>query len=123
MSYPIYSQENVVPRSYILFSLLSLCFLECRVRQYLKAAQGYYGLNNQCVGHCPSICTFSVNSITTCFPKMPADKVNSADKVNCTVLSLSYNVREVKELYGNLKTYTRKCATVVSVVVLANLAS
>lgn len=105
MSYPIYSQENVVLRSYILFSLLlSLCFLECRVRQYLKDAQGYYGLNNQWVSHCPTIWSLSDYELTTCFPKVP-------EKVNCTVLSSSYNVPEVIELYVNLKTYTRKCVS------------
>ena len=37
MNCPIYSQENMVLRSYILFSLLlSSCFLEYRVRKYLK---------------------------------------------------------------------------------------
>ena len=95
----------MVLRSYILFSLLlSLCFLECRVREYLKDAQGYYGLNCQWESHCPRIWAFSGQYIDTCFPKPPAEE-------NCTVLSLPYNVREAKELYVNLKTNTRTCAS------------
>ena len=52
----------------------------------------------------PRIWAFSGQYIDTCFPKPRAEE-------NCTVLSLPYNVREAKELYVNLKTNTRTCAS------------
>ena len=109
MNHPIYNQENMVLRSYILFSLLlSSCFLEYRVRKYLKdeytekRIPQYSGIDVNWVSHCPEIWSITDYSVVTCFPK-------HLEKVNCTVLSVSYNVREAKELYVNIQTETRKC--------------
>ena len=112
MNCPIYSQENMVLRSYILFSLLlSSCFLEYRVRKYLKDDYTKTRIS-QCspifyhwINHCPDIWFIGDYGISACFPKPP-------EKVNCTVLSLPYSVREEKELYVNIQTETRNCADI-----------
>ena len=102
----------MVLRSYILFSLLlSSCFLEDRVRKYLKDDYTKTRIS-QCspifchwVNHCPDIWYIGDYGISTCFPKRP-------ENVNCTVLSLPYSIREAKELYVNIQTETRNCADI-----------
>ena len=95
----------MVCRSYILVSLvLSSCSLEYGVKKYLIDSKGYLGISQFWDNSwCHIIWSVSISGIYTCFPKKP-------EKVNCTVLSLSYNVREAKELYVNIQTETAECA-------------
>ena len=97
----------MVHGSCILVSLiLSSCSIEYGVKKYLIDSKGYRGISvHWDIAHCFGIWSFSPYGITTCFPKDP-------DEGNCTVLSASYNIRKVKELYVNIKTLTRSCAKI-----------
>ena len=105
MNYPIYFQKNMVFRSYILVNLiLSLCSLEYGLREYLKDTRDYLGINESWYFQCLEAWSFSdfYDRIATCFPKK---------EVNCAALSLPYNVGEAKELYLDIQTETRNCAS------------
>ena len=56
---------------------------------------------------CPDIWSFSGNGINTCFPKEPEE--------NCILLSLSYKINKVRELYMNIHTETRDCTDIKNV--------
>ena len=103
----IYNQRYIVRRSYILVSLiLSSCSLEYGVKKYLIDPEGFHATvhlwNNT---ECPGIWSHNNRDITTCFPKTP-------EKANCMLLSLSYKINEVRELYMNIQTETRDCTNV-----------
>ena len=107
MIYSIYNQRYIVRRSYILVSLiLSSCSLEYGVKKYLIDPEGFHATfhlwNNT---ECPDIWSHNNRDITTCFPK-------KAEKANCMLLSLSYKINEVRELYMNIQTETRDCTNV-----------
>ena len=108
MIYSIYSQQYMVRRSYVLVSLiLSSCSLEYGVKEYLIDSKGYSGISNFWnYLDCEGIWSFnSIDDIATCFPKRPEHKAN------CMLLSLSYKINEARELYMNIQTETRDCAT------------
>ena len=96
----------MVRRSYILVSLmLSSCSLEYGVKQYLIDSKGHRGIShlwNYSV--CQGIWSYSNDVMRTCFPKLPQEKAN------CILLSLSYEINGVRELYMNIQTETRDCA-------------
>ena len=101
----------MVQRSYILVSLiLSSCSLEYGVKQYLIDSEGYSGIstfwnyNNECQG----IWSYNSGKISTCFPK------STKEKANCILLSLSYKINGVSELYVNIQTETRDCANLTT---------
>ena len=107
MIYSIYSQRYIVRRIYILVSLiLSSCSLEYGVKEYLIDPEGFrktsHLWNNSA---CPGIWSHNSGDITTCFPKV------HEEEANCILLSLSYKINEVRELYMNIQTETRDCAT------------
>ena len=110
MIYSIHSQRYMVQRSYILVSLiLSSCSLEYGVKEYLIDSEGYGGISTFWDNSgCPIIWSVSINDISTCFPKKPEEKAN------CIVLSLPYKINEVREIYMNIQTETRACATLKS---------
>ena len=93
-------------RSYILFSLiLSSCSLEYGVKQYLIDSKGYSGISifwNY--DGCRGVWSYAGDALGTCFPKLPEEKAN------CILLSLSYKINGVRELYMNIQTETRDCA-------------
>ena len=93
----------MVYRSYILASLiLSSCFIEYKVKKFLKDSTGNRGISQIWTTQCPGIYSGNGNEIATCFPKEP-------EKANCTLLSSSYKISEAKELYVNIQTNTRNC--------------
>ena len=100
----MYSQLNMVCRSCILVSLILSSFsLEYGLKEYLLDSKGYQGITRFWEYPCPiTWSTANNNELITCFPKIP-------EKASCTALSVSYNVREAKELYVNIQTMTRKC--------------
>ena len=101
MNYPIYSQQNMIRRSYILFNLiLSSCSIDHGVRKFIK--KGDKPVNKQWTNPCPSTWSTDNDHLSTCFPK-------NSEEMNCTALSESYNINKVKELYVNIQTETREC--------------
>lgn len=102
---PIYTEQNMVRRSYMLASLiLSSCSLEYGVKRFLVDSNGNQGITTFWSTQCPDIWSINVEQgITTCFPKL-------LKNINCTVSSSSYNINVAKELYININTSTRVCA-------------
>ena len=94
-------------RSCILVSLiLSSCSLEYRVKKYLLDLKGYEGITSFLDDiHCLRTWSITNSGMTTCLSK-------DTEEENCTVLSVSYNVSEAKELYVNIKTETRDCTSI-----------
>ena len=95
----IYNQQDMVHRSCILVSIiLSSCPLEYGVKKYLLDLKGYEEITSFLDDiHCLRTWSITNSGMTTCFTK-------DAEEKNCTVLSVSYNVSEAKELYVNIKT-------------------
>lgn len=99
----------MVLRTYVLVSLiLSSCSLENGVKIYINDSEGYRGISES--WDIPCAKTWSLTGdkerfLATCFPKIP-------EEVNCTATSLSYNVREAKELFVIITTETRRCTGV-----------
>ena len=96
----------MVQRSYILVSLiLSSCSLEYGVKQYLIDSKGYGGISSDWnYNECPGIWSYGSGHISTCVLEIPNEKAN------CILLSLSYKINGVRELYMNIQTETRDCA-------------
>ena len=91
-------------RSYIYFNLLlSSCSLEYGVRKYIKDTSGYSGIN--WYSPCQDVWALENGRFGACFPK-------PLERQYCVLLSKSYNIHEVNELYINIKTETRNCSTV-----------
>ena len=105
MNYAIYSQQNMLHTSFILVNLmLSLCPLEYGVIENLRDEGNNSGITEQWDNRkCPDTWSIASKVLRNCYPKI-------SGKMNCTVFSLLYDVSEVKELYVNIKTETRKCA-------------
>ena len=71
-------------------------------------SKGYRGISTFWnITDCPDIWSFSGNGINTCFPKIPEE--------NCILLSLSYKINKVRELYMNIQTETRDCTDIKNV--------
>ena len=111
MIYSTYNQRYIVRRSYMLVSLiLSSCSLEYGVKKYLidpevfRATVQLWNYND-----CQGIWNEENQDIATCFPKKPEEKAN------CMLLSLSYKINEVRELYINIQTETRDCTDIKNV--------
>ena len=94
----------MVRKSCILASLILSSFsLEYVLKEYLIDSKGYRGITPFWEYPCPRTWSTRIdNDLHTCFPKRP-------EEVSCTALSLSYNVREAKELFVNIQTITRQC--------------
>ena len=95
----------MVWRSYILVSLiLSSCSLEYGLKQYLIDSKGYGGISIEWnYNECQGIWSYGSDHISTCFLEIPNEKAN------CILLSLSYKINGVRELYMNIQTETRDC--------------
>ena len=95
----------MVWRSYILVSLiLSSCSLEYGVKQYLIDSKDYGGISIEWnYNEWQGIWSYGSGHISTCFLKIPKEKAN------CILLSLSYKINGVRELYMNIQTETRDC--------------
>ena len=107
MSIPVYSQQNLFRRSFILVNLiLSSYSQEYGLIKHLKDIKGYSGISTSWnIEKCGDTWSHLNGFLSSCLPK-------KADKANCTALSLSYNVNKVKELYVNIETETRICAKI-----------
>ena len=80
-----------------------IMFLRIWSEKYSKDSQGYQGISSFWhIIQCHKVWSVGTNGITACFPK-------KLEEENCTVISLSYNISEAKELYVNVKTETRDC--------------
>ena len=100
----MFSQQNMVFRSYILVNLiLSSCSLEYGLKKLLKDTSGFTGISTNWQGDCPGTWSFENNAATTCYPKNPQTK-------NCIQKSEPYSINGINELYVNIETETRNCS-------------
>ena len=97
----------MVCRSYMFFNLLLFSYsVEYGVKKYITDISGYSGINPRWYSPCPNTWGAVTNArLNACFPKRP-------DTQFCVLLSSSYNISKVNELYVNIKTETRNCSSI-----------